>query len=311
MLVTVDIIRELSIDSWNPEAAGDLAGGLEEVLEGGNVLYFPQLPFRFADAEQKFLSERWSDGKAKNISYRGASAPIRGAQGTPKELGELTAVLARFADSAESLVKVLFPRYVGFLRRGFTSYRTARVEGRVTSWRKDDTRLHVDAFPSNPTGGMRLIRVFTNVNPEELPRVWRVGEPFPQHAEKFFPKTRQPLPGWAWLLETLRLTKSRRTDYDHFMNQLHDLGKADLDYQATSPQRTFPFPAGTSWVVFSDQVLHAVMSGQFMLEQTFYLDPEHLVRPESGPLRVLERLAGRPLLATPPNSLNNETLAPH
>jgi hypothetical protein len=296
--VSVDIIRELPIDTWAPASSGDTAAGLEGVLEDGNVLYFPHLPFRFEDTEQRFLAERWSDGKAKNISYRGASTPIRGAQGTPEDLAELTAVLARFADSAESLVKVLFPRYVGFLRRGFTSYRTARVEGRVTSWRKDDTRLHVDAFPSNPTGGMRLIRVFTNVNPEGLPRVWRVGEPFPRHAERFFPKARRPLPGWAWLLEHLGITKSRRTDYDHYMGQLHDLGKADLDYQDSSPQRTFPFPAGTSWVVFSDQVLHAVMSGQFMLEQTFYLDPQHLVQPETGPLRVLERLAGRPLLGS-------------
>jgi hypothetical protein len=295
--VSVDIIRELPIDTWEPAPSGDTAEGLEEVLESGQVLYFPRLAFRFADAERKFLAERWADGKAKNISFRGAAEPIRGARGTPEELAQLKAVLSRYADSAESLVKVLFPRYVGCLRRGFTSYRTAGVEGRVTSWRKDDTRLHVDAFPSNPTGGMRLLRVFANVNPDGQPRVWRVGEPFEHYAGKFLPRASRPLPGSAWLLEKLGLTKSRRTDYDHYMNQLHDLGKADLGYQASSPQRTFPFPAGSAWVVFSDQVLHAVMSGQFMLEQTFYLDPEHLVRPESGPLEILEKLAGRPLLA--------------
>ncbi len=48
-------------------------------------------------------------------------------------------------------------------------------------------------------------------------------------------------------------------------------------------------------MVFSDQVLHAVMSGQFVLEQTFYLRPEHLVHTASGPLRILEGLAVRPL----------------
>lgn len=294
--MSVDIIHEIPIDTWEPAPAGDGAGGLEEGLETGQLFFFPRLSFRFAGSEQKFLSDRWSDGKAKNISFRGASSPIRGAQGTQDELEQLKAVLSRYADSAESLVKALFPRYVGGLRRGFTSYRTASVEGRVSSWRKDDTSLHVDAFPSNPTGGMRLLRVFANVNSKGQPRVWRVGEPFEHYAERFLPRARRPIPGSAWLLEKLRITKSLRTDYDHYMGQLHDRGKADLDYQATSPQATFPFPAGSSWMVFSDQVLHAVMSGQFMLEQTFYLDPEHLVRPESGPLKILERLTGRTLL---------------
>ncbi len=32
-----------------------------------------------------------------------------------------------------------------------------------------------------------------------------------------------------------------------------------------------------------------------MMEQTFYLAAEHLQRPETSPLRVLERLLGRPL----------------
>lgn len=291
--MSVDIIREYDNDRWDGTPPGE---GLEEVLESGNVLYFPRLEFRFGEDEKRFLSAVWADGKAKNISYRGASEPLRGARGAPEDLARLKAVLARYADSAETLVQALFPAYAGFLRRGFTSYRTAAVEGRVTSWRKDDTRLHVDAFPSNPTGGVRLLRVFTNVNPEGKPRVWRVGEPFRHHAERFFPKAARPLPGLAWLLEKTGLTKSYRTEYDHYMNELHDRGKADLEYQASSPQRTFGFPAGTSWVVFSDQVLHAVMAGQFMLEQTFYLAPEHLRRPDLGPLSVLEQLAGHPLI---------------
>jgi hypothetical protein len=259
------------------------------------VLFFPKLRFSFEGDEARFLSEQWSDGKAKNISYRGGHLPLQGAQGDAVDIAALKAVIARFAGQAATLVGALFPRYRDHLKTGFASYRTAAVEGRVTSWRKDDTRLHVDSFPSNPTGGVRLLRVFTNVNPQELPRVWRVGEPFADHARRFFPRASRPLPGSAWLLEKLHITKARRTEYDHYMGQLHDLGKADLHYQKTSPQLTFEFPSGSSWVVFSDQVLHAVMAGQFMLEQTFYLEPEHLADPATGPLRILEGLAGRPL----------------
>ena len=32
------------------------------------------------------------------------------------------------------------------------------------------------------------------------------------------------------------------------------------------------FPAGSSWLVFTDQVLHAALGGEFALEQTFHLD---------------------------------------
>lgn len=292
-MVSVDIIREVDLDTWHP---APLQQGLEPVLEGGNVLYFPKLAFRFSDREQRFLSRQWADEKAKNISYRGEAAPIQGALGTPAEQAEIKAVLARYAASAESLVKALFPHYATKLRKGFASYRTAQVEGRKSSWRKDDTRLHVDAFPSNPTAGRRLLRVFANVNPVGVPRVWRVGEPFADHARRFMAGAPAPLPGSAWLLNALHITKSLRTPYDHYMNQLHDRGKADLRYQAESPQATFGFPAGTVWIVYSDQVLHAVMSGQYMMEQTFYLEPDDLHDPATAPLRVLEAIAGRALV---------------
>ena len=295
--MSLDAIRKVDLDHWEPQPGEIPGGGLEQALESGKVLFFPLLRFDFSADEARFLSEHWSNGKAKNISYRGQDAPLQGATGSAEDIAQLKALVARYSTNAESLVRGLFPHYRGHLRRGFTSYRTARVEDRETSWRKDDTRLHVDSFPSNPTGGLRLLRVFSNVNPAGLPRVWRVGEPFADHAAHFFPRSSRPLPGAAWLLERLGITKSRRTAYDHYMGQLHDLGKADFAYQQSSPQLTFEFPAGSSWVVFSDQVLHAVMSGQYMLEQTFYLEPEHLFEPASGPLKILEGLAGRPLKA--------------
>jgi hypothetical protein len=38
------------------------------------------------------------------------------------------------------------------------------------------------------------------------------------------------------------------------------------------------------------------MGGQYMLEQTLYLDVQRQRHPETSPLRVLERLKGRPLV---------------
>ena len=91
------------------------------------------------------------------------------------------------------------------------------------------------------------------------------------------------------------MTKSLRSEYDHLMLQLHDGMKSDMDFQRHSSQETVAFPAGSVWVCFSDQASHAVMSGQYMLEQTLHLPPGHAYDPSASPLAILTRLVGRPL----------------
>lgn len=296
--MTIDLVRNFPDTSYLP-GAGAPTHDVEDAIEHGGVLHFPAMPFLLQPGEVRFLDTRWSDGKAKNISLRSIGDPnqeaLRGAAGAPEDLAALRALVARYRDQASALVDRLFPHYRGHLKRGNTSLRLFGVEGRETSWRKDDTRLHVDAFPSNPTRGLRLLRVFTNLNPQGKPRVWRVGEPFETFAPKYLPQIGRPLPGSAWLLEKLHITKARRSEYDHLMLGLHDRGKADLDYQRNGPQQSIDFMPGTTWVVFSDQVLHAAMAGQFMMEQTFYLEPGAEKHPETAPRAVLERLTGRAL----------------
>ena len=50
------------------------------------------------------------------------------------------------------------------------------------------------------------------------------------------------------------------------------------------------------WLVFTDMVSHAVLSGQFALEQTFIVSKLALVLPEKAPVSVLEKIAGGPLV---------------
>ena len=285
-------IREFPDTTWADDGP---TRGVEAVVEAGEVLRFPYLPFALLESELRFRDPRWADGKAKNISVRWPGGEMRGAAGTGPELAALKAMLVRYAEQAQALVLRLFPHYAGHLRRGNTSFRPFDVGTRQSSWRKDDTRLHVDAFPSNPMQGTRLLRVFCNVNPSGKPREWRVGEPFEAHARRYLPSIARPLPGSAWLLAQTGITKRRRTEYDHVMLQLHDRAKADAAFQRDSPQARVNFAPGTTWVVYSDQVLHAAMGGQHMLEQTFYLETEHQQRPDASPRATLERLLGREL----------------
>jgi hypothetical protein len=267
-------------------------------LEAGKVLYFPNFGehgFAPQKEELALFREDIRDPKIRNISLDPAGR-LKGVIG-----GEATQALAagmvkRFRDEAESLLGKLVPRYTEYLRRGSASFRPSKVETRVQSWRADDRRLHVDAFPSRPNRGERLLRVFTNVNLEGVPRVWRVGEPFEDVARRFLPRVK-PYVGWqAKALNALHVTKSLRSEYDHLMLQLHDAMKADLDYQKNAPQVTFGFPPGCAWVCFSDQASHSVMSGQYMLEHTLLLPPMQQYDKEASPLAILTRLQGHALI---------------
>lgn len=291
-LPAVTPVQEYPDTIWG---TGGATRGVEAVLEGGAVLSFPKLRFEFHDDERRFLDPRWADPDAKNISLRWPGGVMRGAAGDAPDLQALRSMVSRYAELSEALALRLFPHYRGHLRRGNTSFRPVDVAGRETSWRKDDTRLHVDAFPSNPMRGTRLLRVFCNVNPAGVARHWRVGEPFEAHARRYLPGIGRPLPGSAWLLEATGITKQRRSEYDHLMLRLHDLAKADTGFQQDSPQTAVAFAPGTTWVVYSDQVLHAAMGGQHLLEQTLYLAPDQQQSPQRSPIGTLERLLQRRL----------------
>ena len=264
-------------------------------VEAGKVLYFPRLGFAVQPEEQALLREDTLAPKSRNVSL-GADGVLKGAAGSAQEQQALAAMVGRFRQQALQLVDDLLPEYKGQLRVAPTSFRPKQVETRAQSVRADDQRMHVDAFPSRPSYGERLLRVFTNLNPHGVPRVWRVGEDFETIARRFLPQAK-PYRLWqAKLLNAVHATKSLRSEYDHLMLQLHDLMKFDEQYQKNGTQVTVPFPPGSVWVCFSDQATHAVMSGQFMMEQTLYLPPGKEVDPQASPLAILTRLVGRPLV---------------
>ena len=264
-------------------------------VEAGKVLYFPRLGFAVQPEEQALLREDMLAPKSRNVSL-GADGVLKGAAGSAQDQQALAAMVGRFRQQALQLVDDLLPEYKGQLRVAPTSFRPKQVETRAQSVRADDQRMHVDAFPSRPSYGERLLRVFTNLNPHGVPRVWRVGEDFETIARRFLPQAK-PYRLWqAKVLNAVHATKSLRSEYDHLMLQLHDLMKFDEQYQKNGTQVTVPFPPGSVWVCFSDQATHAVMSGQFMMEQTLYLPPGKEVDPQASPLAILTRLVGRPLV---------------
>lgn len=291
------MLTTLDIADWFQEIPNDLADTAVQALESGQVLFLPNLNFMLSKEEQKFLSPQYADTRTKNISYDINRHCLRGLICDDDERVYFENMMARFAKQSQTFLRQLLKHYTSSLLPARTSFRPVEIAGRVApSYRKDDTRLHVDAFPANPTQGKRILRLFTNVNPASKPRVWRLGAPFEEVVKQFHPSLKKPIFGSAYLLQALKITKARRTLYDHYMLQLHDNMKADLDYQKQVAQQQVEFPAGSSWIVYTDQVSHAAMAGQFTFEQTFYLPPEGLLEPSKSPLGVLEELLNRDLI---------------
>ena len=271
------------------------AGSATECLETGNVLLQRAGFFTVAAAEEPLLSASVL-ASAKNVSFDPATGRVGGSSLSGPMASTLRGMLSRFSDEAVAFVGQTCPPYASRIVRGRTSFRPVEIAGRASSWRKDDTRLHIDAFPATPVQGRRILRVFANVNPQGRPRSWRIGDSFAASAGYFAPRLRMPWPGSGVVLSALRVTKTPRSAYDALMLQLHDRMKEDAAYQQRAPQTACDFPSGSAWMAFTDAVSHAAMAGQYQLEQTFLLPVDAMLDEQQSPLRILERLKGRRLL---------------
>lgn len=283
------ILTELDIRDWlSPVSTPSQALAIKQ-LENGNILYMPKLSFSLLNEELPALSTHISNHKAKNISFNSQLDQLHGVNHIDYDPIMIKGMMARFAQYAHALINQVLPSYSKALQIGRTSYRPIEIHGRKPrSYRKDDTRLHVDAFPASPNQGRRILRVFTNINPHGKSRVWRYGEDFQHVVNRFSPKIGHPWPGRSRILKALGITKTYCTEYDYIMLNIHNKMKADMRYQKTAVQGEIDFAPGNTWIVQTDHVSHAALSGQFLLEQTFYLPVDAMKHPELSPLRILE-----------------------
>jgi len=266
-------------------------------LESGRIAYLPHFTLNLSNNEMAILDPKVLSPKSKNISYQYWDHRVKNYQCTEDKAKTIADLCCRFSVFAQQLVATLLPYYQSHIRLGRTSFRPVEIEGRGhKSVHQDDTKLHVDAFPSRPMQGDRLLRVFTNIHPNGRPRQWRVGEAFPQLVATFKDQLPSYRPWVASLLALSGLTRPKRTAYDHHMLQLHHIMKQDQAYQRRAIHDQIDFPSGSTWIVMTDVVSHAALSGQHILEQTFYLPYQAMKDPEKAPVRVLENALGHKLL---------------
>jgi hypothetical protein len=273
-------------------------------LERGNVLFFPRTPFPFSDEERNVLrsSELSSSRHHKNIAYRPASDKVTGFDsGAVKDPERLRAVLRSYSQHALEFLRAFLPRYMDQCRIDFASFRPLEEEGRDLPTKKRNDLLHVDSFPTRPTGGDLILRLFTNINVAK-PRVWLTSDPFQAIASRYAVDAGLPQIAhradpsfFTRLMRAAGLPGSHRSAYDRFMLGFHDYLKFNDDYQRNCQKYRFEFPPDSTWMVFTDVVPHAVLSGQYALEQTVIVSRESLLKQEHAPIAILEAVCHSPL----------------
>jgi hypothetical protein len=288
-------LEKIAVTHWQGAFAAAEQRRALSSLEHGKVLYFPDLSFKVSEEWGSLFDTLLADRRVKNISYTPGSGTVKGTVATERERLHLQAMITTFSATVARLISELLPSYAGRVERARASYRPVEIAGREYSRLKDDKLLHIDAFPSTPTQGRRILRFFSNIEPSGKPRIWHVGEPFEQLAARFLPALGRPNAPVAWLLAAVGATRGRRSAYDQLMLGLHNAAKRDGAFQKSAPREEIAFPAGSSWLCFTDQVVHAAVAGRHALEQTFYLDVDAMAEPARSPLKTLEGMTGRKL----------------
>ncbi len=297
-------ITDFGADGWRDAAcAAGRARRCCEQLEQGEILWLRDFAV-VAEGEREFLTRvrQTGSGFIKNISYE-QSGRLRGFARKGTDAQSLRRVLSAYAQRIQALAAHLLAPYAGALEVDFTSFRPIEERGRNLRGRARNDLLHVDSFPTRPAHGKRILRFFTNVHPTE-PRVWITSETLAALAPRMaleagLVSCARQTKGLATQLKSLAAASLRpigirlaqRSPYDLFMLRFHDYLKANQRFQRDCQKQFHEFPPGSTWIVFTDMVPHAVLSGQYALEHTFFLPVPAMVMPEMSPLRILESIA--------------------
>ena len=292
-------------------SAADLAGLTPDrarhfcaELEKGNILLFPETPIALAPEDVLFLLQQKQTGGDyhKNIAYRPRQDRLTGyaaPNGADRE--RMHRVMRAYSQGVIAFLEKFLAPYERRWKLDYASFRPQEEQGRKARVRARNDLLHTDAFPTRPTNGDRILRFFNNINPTAT-RKWMTTETFDVLARKFAADPRIPLPkpgksAFARVAGSLGITRYARSPYDDFMLRFHHFLKENAEFQATCPKWYFEFAPGSSWMVYTDSVSHAVLSGQFALEQTLLVSRDAMVAPDVSPVGVLEKLVGARLTA--------------
>jgi hypothetical protein len=289
-------------DEREPSRFGPLAA-LEQQLERGAIVVYARCPFALPEGDDRrfLMAQEHSRWAHKNICYNPHTGRVTGFRRRSRGQAErLRRLLAAFARAATAWLARELPRYACAWQPDRATLRPEEEATRRLRLTARNDLLHIDAFPTRPALGRRILRLFVNINLSE-PRVWVTSDSFAQLLERYGEQVGLPTTGGGRLASLLSLllasfTGAGRSDYDLFMQRFHDFLKLNDDFQDRGPKHYWYFPPGSAWLVFSDGIAHAELRGRYALEHSYFIAPESLALPDEAPAALLARRAQLPAL---------------
>lgn len=274
-------------------------------LERGEIVYFPACPFDlFHQDDLDFLTQqKLGGGLHKNISYDPAGCRASGyLTRSRQQRRRLRGLLKGFSERATTWLAGLLPRYAASWRLDRVHYRPEEEATRILRDMARNELLHMDAFPTRPSRGDRILRLFVNLNDRE-PQTWVTSDTFGSLLEQFGRQAGLPHQVEAtWqrrlrhgLLGLVQPHYRRRTIYDSFMLRFHHFLKSHHGFQDRGAKRFQSFAPGSAWLLFSDGLAHGELRGRFALDHSYFIATETLALPELAPAALLEKACGLPV----------------
>jgi hypothetical protein len=263
----------------------ETSSALADALERGNVVQFERCPVALpSEADQRFLREELAPYlRKKNVSWYPEAGKLAGLQAPAEAQARAAQILRDHSSRVQAWLRQAMPAFTAGWQPGTSSFRPIEEQGRGLSAHASNERIHVDAGAYGATHGDRILRFFINLNPERE-RVWISKGPFAellrQHGAEAGILGGRLEPGLAERAFTGALRAARgvfpmarvvdSSPYDRRMRRFHNWMKDTASFQAP-PHERFSFPPFSAWMVLTDGVSHACVSGQHALVDTFLI----------------------------------------
>ena len=294
-------------------------GEIGASLEAGRIIMFPECPIDLpSEAELTQLREQLPNQlELKNISYHPEAGSVRGLDKNSPIADLVKTVLINHSDRVSAFLRDQLPGLFDNALVGTCSFRPMEEQGRNLKPHASNELIHIDAGAYGATNGDRILRFFVNVNPT-TDRVWATRGAFPQLLKKYrdaaglegvSPRALKKGPlghlrtGFLSFIDHLGLPVSRVLDsspYDRAMRKFHNFMKDTPEFQSDPDGRIeMRFPPMSAWMVLTDMVSHACLSGQHCLNYTALLRLEDCQRPELAPYYLLANSGNTDNIETP------------
>lgn len=301
MLETFDTDR---IRDAAPDEIGD-------ALEQGRIVFFPDCPIELPRAQDlATLRDKLPQQLVrKNVSYHPEADRIKGLD-DKSDLADLSyEVLTQHRDRVTAFLERVMPSLATNIRVGTCSFRPIEERGRNLTPHASNELVHVDAGAYGATNGDRILRFFVNVNPS-VDRIWATKGRFPELFDRYGREAHLIPPTYGRLdkkfVDKLRtsalngighlgLPLAKMLDsspYDRVMRKFHNYMKDTPEFQRDKDgYQEFRFPPYSAWMVFTDMVSHACLSGQHALVYTAIASLQSCKAPELAPFNILRNAA--------------------